>query len=443
MQCVQEFARTLSNYLPLYYPIHHLTRAEEEFHETQNATSLTELLQFQQLEQQQQQISTSSSVIWRHWTCSDYLEAYTTQRVTPLEIVNGLIALIEESEKSSGRVYILPLTEANKAQLREDAAASSARYAAGGNSSFIGCLDGVPITIKDELDVRGFVTTKGTSFIHANEVAPRDCPSVAKFRAEGCLIVGKANQHEIGCGTTGFNLTYGTPENPYRRGHYTGGSSSGSAGAVAAGWVPFSLGTDGGGSVRIPAALCGVVGIKPTFKRIPEDFRFAASVCHAGVLAASLADAAIAYAIVSGPVSEDFQHQSRVQPRVSLHQYITTSKKLSNIRVGVYRAHMNDASPDMIQATEKALEWYVAQGATVVDIELPHLQEIHLAHSITILSEMEQGMSKYYSYASDLSKPQKRQDLVYTQCSPETQISLSLAKSLDAQDFLAAQRVRR
>jgi Asp-tRNA(Asn)/Glu-tRNA(Gln) amidotransferase A subunit family amidase len=158
-----------------------------------------------------------------------------------------------------------------------DAKASSERWKAG---KPLGLLDGVPVGIKVEFEVMGEIHSQGTKFI--KRVAVKDAEPVARLRAAGAIIVGITNMHEIGIGTSGHNPWTGSARNPYNISHLTGGSSSGSGSAVSAGIVPIALGADGGGSIRIPAALCGVIGLKPTFGRVPCDADLAFTVGHAG-----------------------------------------------------------------------------------------------------------------------------------------------------------------
>jgi Asp-tRNA(Asn)/Glu-tRNA(Gln) amidotransferase A subunit family amidase len=119
------------------------------------------------------------------------------------------------------------------------------------------------VAVKDEMDMTPYPTTVGTAFL-GKSPAQEDATVAARLRSAGALLVGKANMHEIGINVTGLNPVHGTTRNPYNPNHFTGGSSSGSATAVAAGLVPVAIGADGGGSIRIPAAFCGLVGLKAT-----------------------------------------------------------------------------------------------------------------------------------------------------------------------------------
>ena len=128
-------------------------------------------------------------------------------------------------------------------------------------------LEGVPIAIKDELDMVPYTTDVGTSFLgKAN--ASTDATTVSWLRSAGALLVGKSNMFEIGICPTGNNPIHGFARNPYNPNHDAGGSSGGSGAAVGSGIVPLALGADGGGSIRVPAAHCGIVGLKPTFGRV-------------------------------------------------------------------------------------------------------------------------------------------------------------------------------
>src|SRR5512140_2018833 len=132
-----------------------------------------------------------------------------------------------------------------------------------------GQTPGYACGIKDEIDMLPYPTTTGTAFL-GTQPAKEDSTVAARLRRAGALLVGKTNMHEIGINPNGANVTYGAVRNPYDTARDPGGSSSGSAAAVCAGLVPAAIGADGGGSIRIPAGLCGVVGLKATFGRVSE-----------------------------------------------------------------------------------------------------------------------------------------------------------------------------
>ena len=178
----------------------------------------------------------------------------------------------------------------------------------------VGPLAGVPVAIKDLIDAEGWRTTFGSA-LYADHVSREDEVVVARLKAAGAIVVGKTNTSEFGYGPTGRNALFPSTRNPWNPALTPGGSSAGTAAAVASGMVPFGLGSDGGGSVRIPASLCGVVGIKPSFGRVPlhpgcRDARLPGasgweSLEHIGPLTRTVADAALALSVMAGPTAKD------------------------------------------------------------------------------------------------------------------------------------------
>jgi aspartyl-tRNA(Asn)/glutamyl-tRNA(Gln) amidotransferase subunit A len=199
----------------------------------------------------------------------------------------------------------------DEAGAREAARAIDARVARGESA---GVLAGVPVAIKDLISTRGLRTTFG-SRLYADHVPEEDDVVVERLRAAGAVIVGKTNTSEFGYGAFGHNALFETTRNPWNLERTSGGSSAGAAAAVAAGLVPLAIGSDGGGSVRVPAALCGVFGIKPSWGRIPvypgcRDERHPGissweSLEHIGPITCSAADAALAMSVLAGPTPRD------------------------------------------------------------------------------------------------------------------------------------------
>ena len=410
--------------LPLYYPIHKMTPEENEMHNKMAKETPLNLQQIAEMENQQ-----SHSKKFRHWSISDYTTRYRNRSVTPSQVVETIISVIEDMDKSV-------VCQMNKEELKLQATESTKRYK---DNNPMGVLDGVPILVKDEIPVSGFLRTKGTSFLA--ELDHRDAFPIVKLKRQGALIIGKTSQHEFGLGTTGFNLFYGTPRNPYSNDpnihHYTGGSSSGSAAAVSMGLVPLAVGADGGGSIRIPSSLCGCIGLKPTFKRVAIDMSAGCSVCHVGPMTNNVHDAALAYAIMAGAAENDHRHQSREQPIVHLNAYVPNSSSVSNkneslkgLRVGIFEEHISDSEPNVLAAIRKAIEFYRSCGAEIVPIILPYLGEIHRAHGITITTEMFSLVEKHY------------QSNRFYEISPESRVSLAIGKSWTSSEFLAAQKIR-
>ena len=222
-------------------------------------------------------------------TAVDFQRAYREQHITPTVVAERMLSRVKAEDAAT------PPLRAVVAQRADDvlaqAAESTARWAAGAP---LGPLDGIPVGVKDELDQAGYPTTVGTAFMGSGPAA-EDASVVARLRAAGAMLIGKLNMHEIGIGVTGINPHHGATRNPYDSDRITGGSSSGSAAAVAAGICPLSVGADGGGSIRIPAGLCGIVGLKATFGRVSEHGAapLCWSVAHIGPMGASVYDVAL------------------------------------------------------------------------------------------------------------------------------------------------------
>ncbi|OQR99666.1 glutamyl-tRNA(Gln) amidotransferase subunit A [Thraustotheca clavata] len=410
---VRELAATVHT-MPLYYPLSTPSTELYELHATraQNFT-IANLVAYNVPE---------TSAPFRHWTIRDYVRRYESGEITPVHVITTVIKAIEESNARDIplRAFIQCHAQAALTEARE----STERYAA---KAPLGPLDGVPIAIKDEIEVRGYETTFGTSFLGSvNGVESEDCLPVARLRGAGAIIVGKTNMHEFGAGCFGINIHHGTARNPYNQQYMTGGSSSGSAAAVAAGIVPLAIGCDGGGSIRIPSGLCGVVGLKATFMRIPYNSNGCPSLSNVGPIAVTVQDAALAYAIMSG--SDPEHAMSMVQPKV----YLSTEpilNDLSHLRIGIFPEYLNGVDQEIITAYNTQVSYLQSHGASITNVKIPNLQAIHYAHNMTILTEMAQCTDVHYRRITEFSA--------------DVQINLELARSsLSAVEFLAAQRVR-
>jgi aspartyl-tRNA(Asn)/glutamyl-tRNA(Gln) amidotransferase subunit A len=219
-----------------------------------------------------------------------------------------------------------------------------------------GRLAGVPVLIKDLIDTAGVRTTYASS-IYADHVPQRSAPAVTALEAEGAIVVGKANADEFAWGVCGQNTFYGDTVNPIAPDRVAGGSSSGNAAALAAGMVPLALGTDTGGSIRLPAAACGIVGLKPAYGAVPTQgvFPLAASFDAVGPMARTVADCALAHAVLTATEVPE--------------------PALRGLRVGVLTAYP-DLGPADAEAVrdERALAYadrLRALGAQVDELTLP------------------------------------------------------------------------
>lgn len=264
---LRSFAASVSHPNPMFFP-YNVTHAAIMSSVAPTATSPTASYSSSALHQ------TERSRILRLNT------RYRSGTTDPTKIIAQVLDAIKHSNSASPPLHSFLSACADAIT---DAEKSAARWKKGNPLSL---LDGIPVGVKVEFEVSGEIHSHGTQFI--TRIAEKDAEPVARLRAAGAVIVGITNMHEIGIGTSGHNPWTGSARNPYNISHLTGGSSSGSASAVAAGIVPISLGADGGGSIRIPAALCGVIGLKPTFGRVPCDADLAFTVGHAGRTLCSL-----------------------------------------------------------------------------------------------------------------------------------------------------------
>ncbi len=302
------------------------------------------------------------------------------------------------------------------------AEASSKRLRAGAPLSI---LDGVPVALKDEVDLAGHMTTLGTRW--RKDVATRDSTVAARLKAAGAIILGKLNMNEIGINPIGLNPWHGATRNPWNRKHITGGSSSASGAAVAAGICPLTIGADGGGSIRIPAALCGIVGLKATWGRIPETGvpPLCWNVGHVGPMGLTVDDVAAMYAVIAGADEHDVV--SQLQPAPHLAEYEKGS--LEGVRLGVCRAWFEDAATDVVARCRDALKSLTEAGAKVVEIDGPNLNTVLWTHSAIILSEMCQAM-----------RPQIKADI--TQFGLDSRANLAIGQHFRGTEYVHALRHR-
>src|SRR6188768_1747743 len=214
---------------------------------------------------------------------SNLAERYRDGRANPVEVVTRSLA---HARKLAAHVPTLgPLCGYDDERALQAAHESARRFAEGSARSE---LEGIPIAVKEEIDTRGFVTKMGSNCLR-RALSNSDAVAVARLRAAGAIVIGQTPMTEFGLSPIGVNANRDMPRNPHDARRLPGGSSSGSAVAVATGTTPLAVGCDGGGSIRVPAALCGVFGLKPSYGRVPQTghgLPFATSVVHLGPIGA-------------------------------------------------------------------------------------------------------------------------------------------------------------
>jgi AtzE family amidohydrolase len=250
------------------------------------------------------------------------------------------------------------------------------------NNERLGPLAGVPFAVKNLFDVAGLPTVAGSKINREREPAAHDSPLIARLEAAGAVLVGALNMGEYAYDFTGENVHDGPARNPHHTKRMTGGSSSGSAGAVAGGLVPLSLGSDTNGSIRVPSSLCGIFGLKPTYGRLSRarSFPFVGSLDHLGPFARSVYDLALAYDVMQGYDSEDPVCVDRaLEPTASLIGNGADGLKIA-VAGGYFRA---GAFPEALTAVERVAK---ALGVTR-EIEIPEAARARAAAYVITATE--------------------------------------------------------
>ena len=254
-------------------------------------------------------------------------------------------------------------------------------------------LFGVPIAVKDNICTRGVVTT-ASSRILESFVPPYDATVVERLERAGAVVIGKTNCDEFAMGSSNENSAFGPVHNPWNRDRSPGGSSGGSAAAVASGMAPAALGSDTGGSIRQPASLCGVVGLKPTYGRVSRYglLAFASSLDQIGPLARTVADAARVLAAIAGPDACDSTAAvDDVPPYIE-----ALTGDVRGARVGVPRAILDDGIDEgVMRAFTAALDQLQALGAIVIDIDLPHARYAVPVYYLIATAEASSNLARY------------------------------------------------
>jgi aspartyl-tRNA(Asn)/glutamyl-tRNA(Gln) amidotransferase subunit A len=288
------------------------------------------------------------------------------------------------------------LNETLNAFLQIDRAGALQRAAeldAGSVDETSGALAGVPIAIKDNICVRGLQTSCG-SHILGDYQPPYDATVVERIRQAGAVIIGKTNCDEFAMGSSNENSAFGVVRNPWDTARVPGGSSGGSAAAVAARIVPVALGSDTGGSVRQPAAMCGVVGVKPTYGRVSRYglVAYGSSLDQVGVLTTNVRDAATVLGVVAGRDAHDATTADMPVPDYTAE----LTGDVRGARIGVARALLGTGLDAEVRAAiEAAIEAYRALGAEIIEIELPHATYAIATYYIIATAEASSNLARY------------------------------------------------
>ncbi|WP_411279614.1 Asp-tRNA(Asn)/Glu-tRNA(Gln) amidotransferase subunit GatA [Gemmatimonas sp.] len=266
------------------------------------------------------------------------------------------------------------------------------------NSRSAADLAGVPVAIKDNLATLTLPTTCGSRILEGY-VSPYEATAVRKLRDAGAIVIGKTNMDEFAMGSSTENSAYGPTLNPVDRSRVPGGSSGGSAAAVAAGVVRLALGSETGGSVRQPAAFCGIVGVKPTYGRVSRFglVAYASSLDHVGVFARNVYDAALGVEIIAGQDPYDATCAARPVPALRESAWLVDSAQpLAGLVVGRPVEYFTDALDPRIRAhCEATLERLRALGAEVRDVSLPHTALAIPVYYVLAPAEASSNLARY------------------------------------------------
>lgn len=254
-------------------------------------------------------------------------------------------------------------------------------------------LAGVPFAVKDNICVRGMQASCGSRILGPYH-PPYNATAIDRLMAAGSVIVGKTNCDEFAMGSSNENSAFGPVKNPWDISRVPGGSSGGSAAAVAAGIVPVALGSDTGGSVRQPAALCGVIGLKPTYGRVSRYglVAFGSSLDQIGVLARQASDAAAVLQVIAGRDPHDATTADVPVPDYSAE----LDEDIKGLRIGVSRALLGEGlNAEVRAAIEKSIEVYRDLGAEIVDVDLPHAKYAIAVYYIIATAEASSNLARY------------------------------------------------
>ncbi|MGA5817761.1 amidase [Kitasatospora sp. NPDC094028] len=341
-------------------------------------------------------------------------DAIRARRLSPVELVDSVLDRIEEVEPHLGAYVTVTAEQARRAAGEAEHEAAHGRYR--------GPLHGIPMALKDLIDVGGMATT-ASSRVRAGHRATADSTVAARLSAAGAILLGKTHTHEFA-----FGLTTPQTRNAWDRGRVAGGSSGGSAVAVASGTATFALGTDTGGSIRVPAALNGVVGLKPTYGLVPRHgvTSLSWSLDHVGPLTRTVEDAALVLTALAGHDPRD--PASLSAPATDYRPGAGTD--LTGLRIGLPRTYyFDDVHPQVETAVRHAIGQLEALGAQLVEVDIPMTRYIRATQWGLMVPE-----AGAYHEDSLRTVPELYQE--------DVRILLEASELMSAGDYVRAQRSR-
>ncbi len=329
----------------------------------------------------------SGTVPEKYQSASEIADLVTTREISAVEILDRYLNQIEQHEEDVHAFNLVTINEARAAAKETD------RLIVEGEK--LGPLAGVPVAIKDNLCTKGIPTTASSKILEGWK-PPYDATVVKKLKEAGATIVGKTNLDEFAMGSSTENSAFGPTRNPHDLSCVPGGSSGGSAAAVAAGFAPIAIGSDTGGSIRQPAALCGVVGVKPTYGGVSRYglLAFASSLDQVGPFATCVKDAAIVHEVIGG--YDPLDSTSIKQAPNSFVQVI--DEGVNKLKVGIISELMggiDGITHEVIEQANKAVSALSDAGAQVKEVSLPAALYCLSAYYLIAPAEASSNLSRY------------------------------------------------
>ena len=308
-----------------------------------------------------------------------------SREISSVEVTKACLDLIEKHDKE-----IHAFLHVNREEALNDAATADEARVKGES---VGPLAGIPVAVKDVICAKGQPTTCGSRMLEKYR-PPYDAHVITKLRDAGAVLIGRTNMDEFAMGSSGENSAYGATRNPWDLERIPGGSSSGSAAAVAARMAPLSLGSDTGGSIRQPAGLCGIVGMKPTYGRVSRFglVAYASSLDQIGPFATDVQGAAALLEVIAGYDKRDSTSVNHAVP--SFTQSIELP--LKGLRIGVPIEHFAEGlDAEVEKSVRMALDVYRSLGAQLIDVHLPHSKYAIATYYLVATSEASSNLARY------------------------------------------------
>ena len=297
--------------------------------------------------------------------------------ISPVEIVEAHLSRIRATEPTLNSFITLLPDQAMAAARQAERDIQAGRYR--------GPLHGIPVALKDLYHTGGVRTTSGSRLFDTH-IPAQDCTVAARFRQAGAILLGKLNMHQFAYGPTGENPDYGPTRNPWNPERITGGSSGGSGSAAAAGQCPITTGSDTGGSIRIPAALCGIVGLKPTYGRVSRHglTPLAWSMDHPGPMTRTVEDAALTLNLIAGHDPQDPASADRPVPDYAA----ALTGDLRGLRIAAPRQYFDaPLAPEVRQSVNQALTLLESLGAEIREVDFPEFQDAASISTTMLMAE--------------------------------------------------------